>query len=172
MSEDAPIEPDEDGQPFRAKVIDLDGVRVQWGRPRYKGNRCQHRSLVYSQDERRVWCRDCAQTIEGFSAFMTLVRHFEKMTDEANRKLAKAAEALKAVLIRRVSKDLDRTWGAKMAPCCPHCRKALLPEDFDGRSSSVNADWERSLRAHKAKRPDPSPPPARGRDDADGGGTR
>jgi hypothetical protein len=54
-------------------------------------------------------------------------------------------------LIRRAAKEIDRTWGHKMSPCCPHCRGALLPEDFaSGAASSFNSEMERARRHRDA----------------------
>ena len=129
-------------------VIDLDKVRVALGWPRTPRHlRCQHLSMVYSTEERRVWCKDCESTIDTFDAWLVLIQNFEGMMRDVRSRLAKAAEALAAVVIRRAAKELDRSWGQKMAPCCPHCRRGLLPEDFaDGAAGAVSVELERGRR--------------------------
>ena len=149
---DNPIDPRPDATPMWAEVIDLAEVRVQFGLPRNRHDRCEHRSLTYNVDERRVWCKDCERTIDGFDAFMVLVRGFAAMEQDARHKLEKAEEAKNAHLGRRAAKALDKAWsGQQMAVACPHCRGGLLPEDFDGRLSATSRDIELARRARKSK---------------------
>ena len=117
---------------FGAEIIDLDGVRIQFGVRKARGSRCEHRNMLYSREESRVWCKDCDRTIENFDAFMTLVTHFQDMSRAARRKMEKADEAEKASINRRAAKEIDRAWsGNCMAISCPHCAGGLLPEDFE-----------------------------------------
>lgn len=146
---DYPLVPDPDGKPFCAEIIDLDEIRIQYGRKPAGQATCEHRRLVYSRGERRVWCQDCERTLDGFDAFYVLTQHFEKMSAAVRRKNEKADEAMKATLTRRVTKALDRTWASGMAPCCPHCRDALLPEDMEN-TSSANQEWVRAGRKKRS----------------------
>jgi ribosomal protein S27E len=115
-----------------AEVIDLAGIRIQWGLPKNRANRCTHDDMVYDSRERRVWCKSCETTVENFDAFRRLVDEFARMEAAARRKMTAAEEALTATLNRRATKAIDHVWsGNKMAVGCPHCRKGLLPEDFD-----------------------------------------
>lgn len=132
-----------------ASVISLADVRVSrgWSRP---SKVCEHKSLVYSSKDRRIECKDCDQPVEAFDAFMTLCRHFDSMEAAARRREQKTSEALGAVIIRRAAKAMDKAWGRKMAPCCPHCRTGLLPEDFDTIGSMVGQELERARRRRPA----------------------
>lgn len=126
-----------------AEVIDLDGVRIQWGRPRRTVEHCDHRRLLYCQSESRVWCEDCQSSIDGFRAFMMLVRRLEGMLSAVRNKMHKVNEAMTATVVRRAAKHLDQTWGHKMAAACPHCGGGLLPEDFgDGVGASTSRELE------------------------------
>lgn len=122
-----------------SEIIDLDGIRIQWGLPSTPlKQRCEHKSLVYSSAERRIWCQNCERTIDNFDAFMTFTKHFESMLRHARIKLQEATDAMKTSVRRRATKVLDRAWsGNVMAPCCPHCRGGLLPEDFADRGLSM-----------------------------------
>ncbi|NFV79979.1 hypothetical protein [Magnetospirillum aberrantis] len=138
---DVRLEVDPNVTPRWAEVINLADVRVQFGRPRYPGGRvCDHRSMFYNVEDRRVWCRDCEKTIDGFDAFLVLVKHFAAMERAARHKLDQAAAAEKAHLGRRAAKELDHAWsGRQMAVACPHCRGGLLPEDFTERGISATS---------------------------------
>lgn len=128
-----------------ADVISLAEVRVARGWTR--GKVCEHRSLVYSSKERRIECKDCDQPVDGFDAFMTLCRHFDAMEKAAKNREHKTKAGLEAVIVRRAAKEIDRTWGRKMAPQCPHCRRGLLPEDFaNGAAGCVGGEWEAARR--------------------------
>jgi hypothetical protein len=146
---DEPIIPREDATPYSAVVIDLAGIRIQWGMPKYKpGGACPHRSLTYSQNERRVWCRDCERTIDNFDAFMVFVHGFQDMERDAKTKIEKADDALKATINRRAAKQIDRAWsGHGMAILCPHCDGGLLPEDFVNGGAECSRDIELARRA-------------------------
>ena len=143
---DVPLENDPGSQPFGSPVIDFGGVRIAHGMRRYLHRRCEHKQLIYSRDERRIWCEECERTIEAFDAFMTVADHFHKMQRAANAELARATEASKAHLVRRAAKELDRVWGRKMAASCPHCKKGILPEDGLGRMSSISREMELARR--------------------------
>ena len=132
-----------------ASVISLADVRVSrgWSRP---SKVCEHKSLVYSSKDRRIECKDCDQPVEAFDAFMTLVRHFDSMEAAARLREHQTKEAEAAVIVRKAAKAMDKAWSRKMAPCCPHCRTGLLPEDFDSIGSMVGAELERARRRRPA----------------------
>ena len=151
--DDNPLVPQEGSTPrFAASVIDLGGVRVEYGMPRFYNRRCDHHKLVYNSGERRVWCSDCERTIDGFDAFMTLAHNFHKMMDSARTHLQRAEAAEKAKIVLIGAKEIERTWRHKLAPCCPSCRAGLLPEDFArGASSCVSMELTRAVRAKQSK---------------------
>jgi hypothetical protein len=149
---DVEIEPYDDGaRAFGRPVIDFETIRIQAGRTPFKSREkvCQHNSLVYNDSERRVWCQDCRTTVDPYDAFMRIVMQWHHIQGAINGKLATAKEAMDATLVRRSAKNLDRSWGRKMAPNCPHCKNGLLPEDFDfpgGVRSSRSRELEEARR--------------------------
>lgn len=136
-----------------ASVISLADVRLSrgWAKP---SKVCGHKNLVYSDRDRRIECKDCDQPVEAFDAFMTLCRHFTDMERASRSREVKTREALASVIIRRAAKALDKAWGRKMAPCCPHCQGGLLPEDFETGGGQIGADLERTRRARARANPD------------------
>lgn len=150
---DDPIEPRVDARPFIAEIIDLDGVRIQWGLPASRGTeRCKHTNLTYSTEERRVWCQDCKRTIENFDAFKVLVDSFQRMELAARLKLEKAEAAMAATIHRRATKAVDKAWSSSLpAIGCPHCRAGLLPEDFEaGVKVCTSREYELARRKRSA----------------------
>jgi hypothetical protein len=136
------------------ELIDLAGVRIQRGIPKYNPNQCKHKNILYhcSHSERRIWCSDCERDIEPFDAFMIFARQFEEMISEAQDMRQKAAEALRTTARLRATKVLDKAWsGNVMAVACPHCRGGLLPEDFARGSDQTSREIEIARRNRKAK---------------------
>lgn len=142
--EDPPLEVLPDGGSYVGVVVDLDSVRIRTGRTPRGLKTCQHKHMIYNQTERRIWCEDCERTIDNFDAFQTFTRHFKAMEREAGHKLRIAQEALAGAARLRATKELDRLWsGRRMAPCCPHCNRGLIPEDFaDGVRSTTSLEFE------------------------------
>ena len=129
---DRPIIPFPDSEEGWSNVVDLAGFRVERGTS--KGILCQHKKLIYDSRERRIWCRDCEQTVEAFDAFMALANNLSRMVSAAKNMQDQAEQAKKAHIVRRSAKNIDQIWGRKHVPFCPHCRGGLLPEDFESPS--------------------------------------
>ena len=159
--DDTPLTPNDEAKPFSATVINLDGVRIKWGRTRPgDGKKCEHRTLIYSTEEKRVWCEDCKRTIENWDALMTVIRHFQMMEQEARSKNRQADDALKHTARLRATKALDKAWSGNVyAVACPHCRGGLLPEDFaNGARSMTSREIEIQRRKKAADRTRASEP--------------
>lgn len=125
---DAPIDP----QPysFGVGVVQIEDLRVARGLTRRPVSSCRHKRLVYDEKERRVWCSDCETEVEAFDAFVGLVEVFDGGLKKLNRDRAALAEAEKFQLRSRAAKVMDEAWRSRtMAPLCPHCMEAILPED-------------------------------------------
>ena len=151
---DDPIIPPPEGSRLSVvapNIIDLAGIRVQWGLPATKRqDRCDHNGLLYSEEERRVWCGKCNRTVENFEAFMVFVRHFREIESAARVKMRKAEEAMRSSVRRRATKELDRLWaGEGRAVSCPHCKNGLLPEDFANGVGWSAREYELARRKRK-----------------------
>jgi hypothetical protein len=147
----APIEE----QPYIfGQVIDLDGIRIARGkskRPSVAPKDCQHDHLVYDQDERRVWCKDCEKSIASFDAFLMITRNFMRFARTLTQREQAVEKAEAHALISRAAKAVDESWRRrKLSPCCPHCNGAILPEDFaEGIGSYRSTEIERQRRKSK-----------------------
>jgi len=127
---------------YGVKVVSIGDLRVARGKTRRPVSTCKHKSVVYDQTERRVYCKDCEQEIDPFDAFMNAVEYF----DDANKRLQRRADEIKEVenftLRRRASKAMDQAWRRKnMVPCCVNCGKGMLPEDYVTVGSQVCREW-------------------------------
>lgn len=142
MSE-PPLEPLEPTGRWDSPVIDFAGYKARIGRTPYREKLCKHKSVLYSPSERRIWCNDCNSGVEPFDAFITIAEHFVEIARESRADRRRASDALSAVITRRAAKELDSTWGRGMAPCCPHCRRGLLPHDFaNGAAAAMSKEIE------------------------------
>lgn len=127
----APIEPQD--YLFGPKVVHIEDLRVARGKTRRPASSCRHRQLVYDDNERRVWCQDCEQDVEPFDAFIQTCEVFQKAAARINKRSSDLAEAETFQLRSRAAKVMDEAWRRKnMAPLCPHCSTAILPEDVAG----------------------------------------
>jgi hypothetical protein len=149
---EAPLEERPDATPFSAPPISLSDVRIARGLPALGRKPCDHHQLIYNPETREIWCKSCSRMIDGFDAFHMLVKRFHDLVAAADSRMAAAREAGAAVLVRRAAKQLDRDWGGKMAPSCPHCRGGLLPEDFEHRRSATSREFELARRKRAAER--------------------
>lgn len=118
---------------YGVKVIDIGDYRVARGFTRRASSGCPHHSLVYDNQERRIWCKDCEKDVEPFDAFKGIAENFSKQTSILQRRENKINEAEQHNLISLAAKVIDEAWRRKkMIPCCPHCNAGLMPEDFKG----------------------------------------
>lgn len=86
--------------------------------------------MAYDDKERRIWCSDCEMEVEPFDAFMYLVEVFDGGLKDLNRRRRELHEAEQFALRSRAARVMDEAWrSTKMAPLCPHCNAAILPED-------------------------------------------
>jgi uncharacterized protein (DUF983 family) len=145
-----------DGDRLPDGVVDLAGFRITRGTSkRVPWERCKHRKLIYDRQDRRVRCEDCNRDLDAFDALMVMVDGFGEMMGEVRRKQAAAREATAHSVVSRAAKAVDKLWrGQRMAPCCPHCSRGLLPEDFAGGvSSAVGREYEIARRQRPTNRP-------------------
>lgn len=146
---DVPIEPQE--YLYGVKVVQIEDIRVARGMTRRPRTACRHRKLVYDEKERRIWCSDCESEVESFDAFINLVEKYSGAVDRINRRSIELAEAEKFQIRSRAAKVMDEAWrSTTMAPLCPHCNNALMPEDVVGGLASMSKEFVRAERKRKA----------------------
>lgn len=81
---------------------------------------------------------------------MLLAEQCHEFYEQNRCRAAELAEAEQFQARSRAVKSLDHIWRSRtMAPCCPHCRQGLLPEDMLQGLSSVGVEYERARRAKK-----------------------
>lgn len=147
---DAPIEPQE--YLYGVKVVQIEDLRVARGLTRCPGSSCKHKKLVYDDKERRVWCSDCEAEVEPFDAFVGIVEVFSAGMNSLKRRRSELDEAEKFQIRSRAAKVMDEAWrSTKMAPLCPHCMTAILPEDVIGGVSSTSKALAVAARKRKTQ---------------------
>lgn len=125
---DAPIEPKE--YLYGVKVVQIGDLRVARGLTRRPLSSCRHQNMVYDSGERRVWCSDCETEVEPFDALIGLVEQMDGHIEKLKRREREVRESESFALRSRAAKVMDDAWRrTSMAPLCPHCRGAILPED-------------------------------------------
>lgn len=146
---DVPIEPQE--YLYGVKVVQIEDLRVARGMTRRPASSCRHKKLVYDEKERRVWCSDCEAEIEPFDAFVGIVEVFSGGMSSLQRRRRELDEAEKFQIRSRAAKVMDEAWrSTKMAPLCPHCNTAILPEDVAGGVASTSKSLVAAARKRKS----------------------
>lgn len=131
---------------YGLNVIDIGELRVSRGQTRRPHSVCLHRRLTYDPLERRIWCRDCERDIDGFDAFTIIAEQCHEFYTQNAHRAKKLEEAEKFQARSIAVKELDRLWRSRnTVPCCPHCKRGLLPEDMK-HLSGVGVEYERARR--------------------------
>ena len=147
---DVPIEPQD--YLYGVKVVQIEDLRVARGMTRRPTSSCQHKKLVYDEKERRVWCSDCESEVEPFDAFVGIVGVFSGGMNSLKRRQRELAEAESFQMRSRAAKVMDEAWrSTKMAPLCPHCMTAILPEDVAGGVASTSKALVIAARKRKSE---------------------
>lgn len=143
-----PIEPQE--YIYGVKVVQIEDLRVARGLTRRPASSCRHKQLVYDHGERRVWCQDCEADIEAFDAFIGIVEVFSAGMNSLNTRRRELVEAESFKIRSRAAKVMDEAWrSTKMAPLCPHCNTAILPEDVVGGVAKTSKELAVAARKRK-----------------------
>ncbi|MDH2051202.1 hypothetical protein [Achromobacter marplatensis] len=132
---------------YGMKVVDIGDLRVARGMSRRVHSTCRHLRLAFDTSERRVYCQDCEKDVEPFDAFLQLVERHHHLEAKAEKIRQDAAHTV----ISRAAKRMDEAWRSKtMAPLCPHCTKAIMPEDVVNGVGMTSKEWEVRRRAARA----------------------
>lgn len=130
------------------KVVDIGDIRVARGLTRRPKDACAHLNIVFDDRERRIWCSDCEQDLEGYDAFVLLARKFYTAEARLSARRAQLQKDEQVSLVSRAAKALDRYWRRRdMVPVCPHCCKALLPEDVVDKVKGMSKSLAKRLRS-------------------------
>lgn len=129
---------------YGVKVVDIGDLRVARGKSRRVPSTCKHLRLVFDTSERRVYCTDCESDVEPFDAFLQLVERHHFLEQKRERIIQDSQHTITS----RAAKRIDEAWRSRnMAPCCPHCKAVILPEDVVNGLSMTNKEWEARRRA-------------------------
>ena len=133
-------------------VINFGDVRVARGMSRRHHSSCPHIQLIYDQNERRIWCKDCERDVEPFDAFRQLAERASAVCAELRRREQEISEAEKFNIRTLAAKKIDEAWRShKMVPSCPHCHHGLFPDDFKNGCGMVGKQFaaRRIQRGHE-----------------------
>ena len=100
-------------------------------RERRLKEQCEHRKLFLHEDGQYVTCHDCGIQVEAFWALKNLINAYEDAWREIEEAQRRLNEQYKEKRFLKVLNTVDKAWRGKRqnAVCCPHCKKAILPED-------------------------------------------
>lgn len=133
------------------RVVDIGDYRVARGMSRRPYSGCNHIRLVYDQNERRIWCKDCEKDVEPFDAFIGIVGQFSKQARLLDERELKIQEAEAFSIRSLAAKVIDKAWRSKrMVPACPHCGQGIFPEDVKNGLAMIGKDYATAKRKKPA----------------------
>lgn len=117
----------------------------------FQTDRCKHVQVTLDDEGGIVTCDACGKQLD---AYLTLRRMCEKW-EAHSRDIASARERLReeasGTVVLRAALRVQDAWRSRtMLPTCPHCHKAIAPEDGFGSSGSVNKEMELARRKRGA----------------------
>jgi hypothetical protein len=110
-------------------IIQIDQLKIERGRKGF----CEHKYLCYDYENELIECKDCGLPVQPFTAFMVVVKNYNRAIDSLEHReqelidLERRSE--KSLLL--ATRELDRAWRRKMAVCCPHCGRGIIPDDVN-----------------------------------------
>lgn len=128
-------------------IGDLQLRRVHYQERRLR-DACAHHRLSMDDEGGIVRCRDCGVQVTAYWALTFLASQYKRARARVAADQERVAEESKKYVILRAAKAVEQAWRGGMAPTCPHCHLAVLPEDGMG-SSTMNVDFERKKRARR-----------------------
>ncbi|MBE0506753.1 MAG: hypothetical protein IBX50_08535 [Marinospirillum sp.] len=157
--------PDMDREAFAAnKSLHIEGLKLVPVRTRRKDNPylarpapCRHLSLIFDPVERKVWCDDCESEVDSFDAFCIFAERLADIDASLKRKSEQLQQDQETHLITRAAKAIDKDWRSRsLAPLCPHCKSALMPEDLAGGFKAYTSiEIERARRIRNTEKSEP-----------------
>jgi hypothetical protein len=98
---------------------------------------CQHRKILYDQQNQTTECADCKEQISPFVAFMCLVRQQDYLHDYWRRRKQEVEELEKRTIVLKAARKAEIAWRKRdWVPNCPHCAEPIFPGDGFGDHSS------------------------------------
>lgn len=128
-------------------VISFSDAKVTRDRRNYRPGACRHLHLSLDDEGEIVRCSDCHVQVGAYWALAMLIERFQRERASLDARDAALKEQAGKTLHLKAARVIESIWrGRKMAPLCPHCREAILPEDGMG-SSMTSLDMVTRLRA-------------------------
>ena len=133
---------------FADMVFKLRGARLS------KDDRCEHKKITLDDNGDIVTCDECGRQLDAYLMLRRMCekwgahqRELDVYRDEIQAFRDRIAREAEGSLALRAARRVEKAWRShSMAPICPHCREAILPEDGFGGCGSVNLQMERQRR--------------------------
>ena len=122
---------------------------------------CAHRRIVLDEIEGTIECEDCKRSLSAFHVLVGFCREWANLSREVRELKHRAAAIRKTVFgwqprLRALKEFEKHWWRGNMLPCCPHCGRGLMAEDFANgpRRGSIGLDYEMAMRRRDAGQKD------------------
>ena len=133
-------------------IISFSDAKISRDRRNYRPGACRHLHLALDDEGEIVRCSDCQVQVGAYWALTMLIERFQRERAALDARDAGLKELASRTLHLKAARVIESIWrGRKMAPLCPQCNEAILPEDGMG-SSMASLDMVTRLRAARRGR--------------------
>ena len=130
----------------KGDVVDFGAYRLM-----AKAGSCTHRRAEIDPEGGTLKCMDCGDALAPFVFLVSMMERRKAVLDAIEHQRLRIGELFQKVRAYRphlrAAKAMEELWRAKLAPCCPHCRRPILTEDVtDQGLAAMSAELERRRR--------------------------
>lgn len=91
--------------------------------------RCAHNDLEMQADGEIIVCMDCSRQVSAYWVLGQLLDQYRDAWRAVRSEWEQARWERKKTVRMVAARKIEDAWRRGMAPCCPHCDRAILPED-------------------------------------------
>ncbi len=123
-------------------VINIEEYRFSRKNTRWPSARdeCQHLQLTLDGNGEIITCDDCDKQVSAYWSIQRFLDEWARAWERIKRRQQECTDVEKSQLILRAALRVQKAWRRRRTvPICPHCYKAILPDDNFGWSSTNKA---------------------------------
>ncbi len=113
-----------------SRIVSIGDLRIQrLERHQKPQDACRHKHMEMDSVGQIVLCLDCGKQLTAYWALEEILSGYQRACADLRARREQVAAERKINLHLVAAKAVEEAWRGGMAPCCPHCHDAILPED-------------------------------------------
>jgi ribosomal protein S27E len=129
---------------FADMAFKLRGARL------FPDDRCEHKKVTLDDNGGIVTCDDCGRQLDAYLTLRRMCAKWDEHKRELDAYRDRLAREAEGSMVLRAARQVEKAWRSRsMAPICPHCGQAILPQDGFGTAGFVNLQMELHRRKFK-----------------------